>query len=191
MLLACCIHPRCSQVLGIGQYIAYGLIPAAPDPRSRWMSFAVASISLLVGVQPPVMRAMFSKQFSTEELGVVFGAIATVESVLQLVWPIVIEQIYRDSFLTPAITDKWHAAIYFFAAGLSLFSFLVLLSLSKDAKEFSYETAESDVGANAGVAAVVHGAPARRHKGCEQPTINGDSFAQEPLLAATSPHKPP
>ena len=63
------------------------------------------------------MRAMFSKQFPAHELGLVFGAIATLESVLQLLWPVVIEQIYHESFKTPAITTEWHATIYYVGAG--------------------------------------------------------------------------
>lgn len=122
-------------VLGIGQYIGYGLIPSYTNPKSKWLSFAISSANIFTGVQPPVMRAMFSKQFSARELGVVFGGIATLEATWQLIWPIVVDEIYRSSFKDAATEAKWHGSLYFFGAGLAVLSFFALLSLPSGTKE--------------------------------------------------------
>ena len=59
-----------------------------PNPSGKWMPFAIGSMNVFTGTQPSVMRAMFSKQFTSRELGVVFGGIATLESICQLLWSV-------------------------------------------------------------------------------------------------------
>lgn len=90
-------------------------------PANMGLAFyGIAASSLLAGVQPPLIRAVVSKQVSADKLGTVFGAISTVEAVAQLVWPILTLQTYKKT------VDTFPSAFYILGAVGSAMSFLVV-----------------------------------------------------------------
>eukprot|EP00729_Bicosta_minor_P015088 gene15088-26453_t len=78
-------------VVTMAQYGAYAFVPASAS--NTFLGLTAAGI--VGGVQAPLLRGLFSKQYEPHEYGICFGAIATMESTFQLVWPIVLEAIYK------------------------------------------------------------------------------------------------
>jgi hypothetical protein len=58
-----------AAVFMVGQNLGYAQVPAPPG--NTMLMFGASAISVVSGMQPPILRAMFSKQFDPDELGVV------------------------------------------------------------------------------------------------------------------------
>ena len=69
-------------VVTMAQYGAYAFVPASAS--NTFLGLTAAGI--VGGVQAPLLRGLFSKQYEPHEYGICFGAIATMESTFQLVW---------------------------------------------------------------------------------------------------------
>ena len=100
----------------MGAHIAgTGLVPA----DSKNIFFGLGALACVSGCQPPIIRSLVSKQASPSELGQIFGAIAAVEGVGQLLWPLVLEQMYKR-----ANAQGHPQVVYFVGAAVSVVSLL-------------------------------------------------------------------
>jgi hypothetical protein len=56
------------------------------------MFLGFTGFGVFTGIQAPILRGLVSKQVGPKEFGLAYGAIATLESIFQLIYPIMMEQ---------------------------------------------------------------------------------------------------